>query len=357
MERERQEEMISAYLDGELAPDERAQVEQWLGDSADLRQFRDDLLSLRASLRRLPTHKAARDFSASIQQGAITGTQDNAGAEDARIEPVSLRSLWAQGAGWRRLAWPAIAIAAALLIMLFDSTREEPRQVAHAPQGEMAIKQQPAAPQQKRDQALDREQLGQAGENDSFAPQSADLAVRQTARPAAIPGETPVPAAGAAADMPQPPSDAPASARSFGKARQDAAQQPDTIVFEVPPDYFSARSFEKLLERRKLHWNRVPLDAIAEKRKSAVSAQSVEGVGIQGQTYAIEASEAELSSLMNDLRLAAGVQQLQAASSLERDELSKSANRPGQSGQQARRVLLRVVPQQSGGPAAPPASP
>src|SRR4051794_32880692 len=96
MERERQEEMISAYLDGELAPEERTQVEQWLGDSAELRQLRDDLLAVRASLRRLPSHKPPRDFCAAIQDSAISPTQDNADADNAPSEPVSLRSLWAQ---------------------------------------------------------------------------------------------------------------------------------------------------------------------------------------------------------------------------------------------------------------------
>ncbi|MCH8924438.1 MAG: zf-HC2 domain-containing protein, partial [Planctomycetes bacterium] len=50
MSTESREELISAYLDGELSDDERAQVEKWLAESAPLRQFHDELRALRLGM-------------------------------------------------------------------------------------------------------------------------------------------------------------------------------------------------------------------------------------------------------------------------------------------------------------------
>ncbi|HEY2895153.1 MAG TPA: zf-HC2 domain-containing protein [Pirellulales bacterium] len=358
MERERQQEMVSAYLDGELAPDERAQVDQWLAESTELRQLRDDLLAMRASLRLLPNHKAPRDFSEVVQHEAIGDAQGIADGEEPNVKPASVGSLWARGAGWRRLAWPAIAIAAALLIMLFDNNREQPRQVARAPQENLAFKQQPGKPRENRDEELERTELGRGAESDSFAAPAADSVAGQTVKSAAIPGEAAAPVAGAPAAMPQTSSGAAAaSARGLGQARKDAGQRSEMMVFEVTPEYFRDQSFEKLLERRKVKWSRAPVESAAEKRIFETDGQLGGSIGAEeGQTYAIEVSDVELSSLMDDLRSATNAPQLQSARPQQLESLSKPAERPGPSRERGRRILLRIVPKQSADPAAAPAS-
>lgn len=348
--------MVSAYLDGELAPEERAQVDQWLDESAELRQLRDDLLAVRAGLRRLPGHKAPRDFSTMVED-VPNGMQDNTAAPVPSIEPASIGSLWARGAGWRRLAWPAIAIAAALLIMVFDSNHEQPRQVAHAPQKNLAFQKRPGAAEEKLGVELERTEPGRDSESDSFVPQAASPMLSQRAKPAALADEAAAPAASEPVDEPLGSAGpAAAGARPLGQARKDSLQRSDLIVFEVTPDYYRARSFEKLLEGRKIKWNRMLDESADEKRKSATPGQSVNAPGAEvGQTYAIEVSDAELYSLMDGLRTASGVPYLHAARPQSLEALSKPAERPSHSSEQRR--LIRIVPSQSAEPAAAPANP
>jgi len=357
MELERQQEMVSAYLDGELAPEERAQVDQWLDESAELRQLRDDLLAVRASLRRLPGHKAPRDFSALVPDASSDGTQDNAAAAAANIEPARIGSLWARGAGWRRLAWPAVAIAAALLVMVFDSNREQPRQVAHAPQENLAFQKRPGAAEENREVELKRVEPARDAESDSFVPQAASPMLSQRAKPAAVADEAAAPAASAPVEVPLGSAGpAAAGARPLGQARKDSLQRSEMIVFEVTPDYYRARSFEKLLESRKIKWDRMLAESADEKRKSATSGQPADVLGAQeGQTYAIQASDAQLFSLLDGLRSAAGVPYLHAARPQSLESLSKPAERPSQSREQLR--LIRIVPIQSAEPVAAPANP
>ncbi|HTM53256.1 MAG TPA: zf-HC2 domain-containing protein [Pirellulales bacterium] len=356
MESERQHEMVSAYLDGELAPEERTQVDRWLDESAELRQLRDDLLAVRASLRRLPGHKAPRDFSAMVEDASTNGTQDNAAAPAANIEPASIGSLWPRGAGWRRLAWPAIAIAAALLIMVFDSNREQPRQVAHAPQENLAFQKQPGAAGENREVELERTEPGRDAESDSFLPQSASPMLSQRAKPAAVADEAAAPAASAPVDVPLGSAGpAAAGARPLGQARKDSLQRSEVIVFEVTPDYYRARSFEKLLEGRKIKWDRMLEETADEKRKSATPGQPSDALGAEGQTYAIQASDAQLFSLLDGLRSATGVPYLHAARPQSLESLSKPAERPSQSREQLR--LIRIVPSQPAEPDAAPANP
>ena len=50
------EELISAYLDHELTPFEREDVEAALAQSPELRQLRDELETLREDFNLLPVH-------------------------------------------------------------------------------------------------------------------------------------------------------------------------------------------------------------------------------------------------------------------------------------------------------------
>ena len=63
-------ELFSAYLDGELTAEEQVQVEQLLATSAAARQLMDELRALSATLQALPVHKPQVDLSQRVLRAA-----------------------------------------------------------------------------------------------------------------------------------------------------------------------------------------------------------------------------------------------------------------------------------------------
>ena len=64
-------DLLSAYLDGELSPSEREQVEQQL-QQADSAEWVDGMQSLGDDLRQLPSHQLPADFADSVFAAAAT---------------------------------------------------------------------------------------------------------------------------------------------------------------------------------------------------------------------------------------------------------------------------------------------
>jgi hypothetical protein len=167
-----QDELLSAYLDGELSGDELRRVEQLLVDNAEYRQLYEELRALGSSFQALPRYRLAEDLSQRVLRRAeqslldgSTGLQGEArnipavdlvpgaasGAAD-RLSGVGLSGagLAAQGpvvrssnenasdanlsggtraAGrrphWRAVVWPVLVLAAAVLMMVFNPNRRE----------------------------------------------------------------------------------------------------------------------------------------------------------------------------------------------------------------------------------------
>ncbi len=63
-------ELLSAYLDGELTAAERAEVERLLAANPAARQLLDELRTLRATLRALPPRKLGEDLSRQVLREA-----------------------------------------------------------------------------------------------------------------------------------------------------------------------------------------------------------------------------------------------------------------------------------------------
>ncbi len=63
-------ELLSAYLDGQLDDQERAQAERLLSDDPEARAFLADLKRLRASMAELPRHRLGDDFAADVLRRA-----------------------------------------------------------------------------------------------------------------------------------------------------------------------------------------------------------------------------------------------------------------------------------------------
>jgi anti-sigma factor RsiW len=144
------EELLSAYLDGELSADERSRVERLLAESPESRQLLDELRSIQTSLQRMPRARLGHDFADQVLRqaerelltagGINDGGSMELGGEKPRVVSPSGRAETAGAAGpvsWQRLRrpviWASLTLAAGLLIMFLDRGARLGRQVAMAP--------------------------------------------------------------------------------------------------------------------------------------------------------------------------------------------------------------------------------
>ncbi len=86
------DELISAYFDGEVTPDERRQVERLLESSAERRQSLDDTSKLSALLHSFPREAAPADLATNVQT-QIQKIQQTVAAS-ATAKPRNLRREW-----------------------------------------------------------------------------------------------------------------------------------------------------------------------------------------------------------------------------------------------------------------------
>jgi anti-sigma factor RsiW len=125
-------ELFSAYLDGELTAEEQAQVERLLAASPSARQLLDELRALSATLQAMPTYELEEDLTPRVlraaerrmlgQKKAETEPPEEAAPPAGDLGPVP--SPW-KGIGRRLLAprnlvWSAIAVAVAVMLMIFE---------------------------------------------------------------------------------------------------------------------------------------------------------------------------------------------------------------------------------------------
>jgi anti-sigma factor RsiW len=110
------DELLSAYVDGELTDAERAVVEERLQNDPAARELVAEIRSLAGTLRSLPKLRVAED----VRSAVLAQVRDKPKVELAEYRRGPLR----------RLMWPAIAIAAALLLMFTQDDRIENRDVA-----------------------------------------------------------------------------------------------------------------------------------------------------------------------------------------------------------------------------------
>lgn len=173
------DELLSAYLDGELTAGEVARVERLLAERPESRQLLEELRLVRESLQALPRRRLDDAFSQHVLRQAerevLHGGADvdpiaeragqgdllTAGHATARSEwsdsdsshekpsngePSSIAQSPSQTFDWQRMrrpaAWAAMALAAGLLIMFLSPQHKQAgnQQVAHraAPRGEAA---------------------------------------------------------------------------------------------------------------------------------------------------------------------------------------------------------------------------
>lgn len=138
MKHEIPEELISAYLDGELTSDEQILVEQALDENPQSRQLLEDLQSLHDRLQSIPRSEPSRDYTQQILQRAeraiLTGqpsVNENLSdppattADNTVVPTVQVVDRTAGPRNWQHLIWASTVLAATLLLALLFRPRAE----------------------------------------------------------------------------------------------------------------------------------------------------------------------------------------------------------------------------------------
>jgi len=120
-------ELLSAYLDGELTAEEQAQVERLLAADPEARQLVDELRALSASVKALPRHPIGRDVSEEVisrarrrmPTPAPARSPEHVPSEDEDQVPV-WRAIVRRVTRPRNFLWSAVAVAVVVLLMLME---------------------------------------------------------------------------------------------------------------------------------------------------------------------------------------------------------------------------------------------
>lgn len=142
-------ELFSAYLDGELTAEEQAQVDRLLAASPAARQLLEEIRALSGTLQSLPVHKLDEDLAPEVLRiaerrmlGEPAPHAEPGGPASASPpgEPPLWKTIVRRATAPRNLVWSCIAVAVALVIMLsgpqgLDQNRG-PRSVAVAPRAD-----------------------------------------------------------------------------------------------------------------------------------------------------------------------------------------------------------------------------
>lgn len=139
------DELLSAYLDGELSGDERREVERLLSEDPARRQALEELQALSGDFQTLPRYELADDFyqrvlavaeERSVAGGDIEAAEDQRASETTERRPAAAWRAAAaletepavRGGFVRPLVYAVLAVAAAILLMI--SGREPDRRPA-----------------------------------------------------------------------------------------------------------------------------------------------------------------------------------------------------------------------------------
>ncbi len=117
MSRELHDERISAYLDGELSPGERAEVEELLKTSSSHQQELAELTMLRESLQSLPSYTLGNDFAGRVTVAAQRASQEGAREVRPNQQPAlaeTARRNWLQ-----RVVGGIAIVAASVAIVVY----------------------------------------------------------------------------------------------------------------------------------------------------------------------------------------------------------------------------------------------
>ncbi len=140
-------ELFSAYVDGELTAAEQAEVERALAASPEARRLVDDLRALGSTLQALPVQRLDQDLSGEILRVAehrmLSGrAESQADLGEPLPESIAWRAFVRRWTRPRIWLWPALAVAVSLLLVVLQP--EQGRREVPAP-GEKVVALAPPA--------------------------------------------------------------------------------------------------------------------------------------------------------------------------------------------------------------------
>jgi anti-sigma factor RsiW len=122
---ESDDELLSAYIDGELSETERAAVETRLANDPDAQHLVHQLRSVSQSVQRLPLETVGRDLTEAILRRAEALKPTPAGGTTAAPMSNDARPTISIFQSRRSWMWASLAVAAGLLIMVFERGAQE----------------------------------------------------------------------------------------------------------------------------------------------------------------------------------------------------------------------------------------
>jgi len=148
-------ELLSAYLDGELSAAEQADVERLLATSQAARQLLDELRTLSSTLQALPQYKLDEDLSQRVLRSAerqILTEPDRLPSPAPAPVAARRRAMFRRLLNPRVVAWSGAAVAVAVMLMMMEP--EPPHRHAgdelargpEAPEAEAPRELRPATP-------------------------------------------------------------------------------------------------------------------------------------------------------------------------------------------------------------------
>jgi len=287
------DELISAYLDGEVTAEERALVEQRLTESEEDRRTIEELQALRSGLQTLPRHELGRDLSDRIlgrAQRAMLATPAQAAArqqEDPRSATDRPAPASRRRGNWWALAWAGVTVAAILLIVLLGPGFERDRRVAKKPKtpagGTDVVHESQKDRGNRRDDNTARDKVEPARReppSDAVvrwdAADDRSGAVDQTQRAeeysVRAEGNTTTPSL---RQIPRLALAKPSQSESLQTLAEklSAATMPDerlwVVSLNVSSQAFRSRSFDKSLARRRIHFHGDPEEGTLLQRSAA----------------------------------------------------------------------------------------
>ncbi len=159
--------LLSAYLDGELSPGERDEVERLLSESPEARQELGELEQVRELLRQLPRESLPKTFAS----GILAECESRPRGSAATASDVKTPSKVQAGRSWMRLAALAVSAAAALVIVWFAfphagqenselaQTSPDHRSSTESPSGDSTLRSQPPQPMAPGNELADARNL------------------------------------------------------------------------------------------------------------------------------------------------------------------------------------------------------
>jgi anti-sigma factor RsiW len=347
MDSREREELLSAHLDDELSAEDRARVEQWLAEDAEYRRLHEELLSLRSDLQALPRNQLRDDLAPAVlrrveQQSKQSSTTNTPTAPTVELPDRSAAAEWWSRRSGRTFFWPAVAVAAALMVALFNTRMDErdvaledsalkpmpgeaasPENAAERFEAKLAsegVEMPPTAGRQTEERAAPELKISAESPSTPAAPFSIDIAEENKA--GAMKAAAPA-AAGAPA-----PADAAAQEFLFGaKLETDLKQaienreQVNLIQCDVSPAFLHENPLEKVLAGNKITYQRYAIPQADLKQNRAIRAQSELRVD-DDLGYAVQATPEQVETIVIQLKaeqdrrrvsnLAVGLQQVPA---------------------------------------------